>query len=162
MASRVVVALRVSATPERAFDTFTREIGQWWRPNMLFQFTPRGPGLLAFESGVGGRFTETFADGAVFEIGRVSVWEPPSRIAFSWRQASFAPEQSTEVDIRFEPVGEETRVPVEHLGWDTIPTEHVARHGFPDGVFLVRHAEWWNALLSSFRARATASHDREE
>ena len=46
MASRVLVAIRVAATPERAFTAFTEEIGTWWRPNGLFQFTPRGPGHL--------------------------------------------------------------------------------------------------------------------
>jgi hypothetical protein len=51
--------------------------------------------------------------------------------------------------VRFEPVGGETRVTVEHRGWETVPQEHVARHAFPDGVFLRRHAEWWQALLAS-------------
>lgn len=47
MSSRILVALRVPASPERAFEAFTAEIGQWWRPNGLFQFTPRSPGTLA-------------------------------------------------------------------------------------------------------------------
>ena len=153
MTSRVVVALRVKATPERAFDVFTREIGLWWRPNPLFQFTPRSSGVLAFEPEVGGRFTETREGGKVFEIGRITVWEPPSRLAFGWRQAAFTPDQHTEVEVRFEPVGEETRVTVEHRGWDTVPAEHVARHGFSDQLFLRRHAEWWQTLLSSLGKR---------
>jgi len=40
----VLVALRVNATPERAFDAFTEEISQWWRPDPLFQITPKGDG----------------------------------------------------------------------------------------------------------------------
>ena len=70
-------------------------------------------------------------------------------MAVSWRQASFTPEQQTEVHVRFERVGHETRVTVEHLGWDTVPAEHVARHGFPDMVYLQRHGEWWRVLLDS-------------
>lgn len=35
MTSAVLVSLRVAATPQRAFDVFTREIGLWWRPNGL-------------------------------------------------------------------------------------------------------------------------------
>jgi hypothetical protein len=31
--SRILVALRVAAEPQRAFGAFTNEIGQWWRPN---------------------------------------------------------------------------------------------------------------------------------
>ena len=154
MSSRILVALRVPATPARAFQAFTAEIGLWWRPNQLFQFTRRSAaGRLAFEPGEGGRFTETAADGEVFEIGRITAWQPGARLAFTWRQASFAPDQVTEVEIRFEAVGSETRVTVEHRGWETVPQEHVARHTFPDAVFLQRHGEWWQALLASLRSR---------
>ena len=153
MSSRILVALRVPATPARAFEAFTAEIGQWWRPNQLFQFSRRLAGRLAFEPGEGGRFTETAADGEVFEIGRITAWQPGARLAFTWRQASFAPGQVTEVEIRFEAVGSETRVTVEHRGWETVPQEHVARHTFPDAVFLQRHGEWWQALLASLRSR---------
>jgi len=149
--SRVVVALRVKASPDRAFEAFTREIGAWWRPSALFAFTPRDPGRLAFEPGANGRLIETLANGKVFEIGRVRAWEPPKRLVFGWRQATFAPEQNTEVEVRFEPVGEETRVTVEHVGWDSVPMAHVARHGFPNALFLTRHGEWWQALLAAYR-----------
>ncbi len=151
MTSRVLVALRIRATPERVFEAFTREVGLWWKPNMLFSFTPRSPGVLAFEPGVGGRFTETLASGKVFEIGRIRVWEPPHRLVFGWRQATFAAGQDTEVEVSFTPVGEETRVTVEHRGWDAVPQQHVARHGFPDTLFLRRHAEWWQVLLASIK-----------
>jgi Activator of Hsp90 ATPase homolog 1-like protein len=149
--SRILVALRVKATAEHAFDAFVREIGQWWQPNTLFRFTPRGPGTLAFEPHPGGRFTETHTDGEVFEIGRITVWEPGRRLGFTWRQASFTPDQITTVDVRFEAVGDETRITVEHQGWDSVPQDHVARHGFPDAVFLQRHGEWWQVLLGRFR-----------
>jgi uncharacterized protein YndB with AHSA1/START domain len=151
--SRVLVSLRVAATPARAFAVFTGDIGLWWRPNGLFQFTPRAPGILAFEPGPGGRLTETLADGEIFEIGRITAWEPPARLVFTWRQASFAPDQMTQVELRFEPIGGETRVTVEHRGWDTVPQDHAARHRFPETVFLRRHAEWWQGLLASYRAR---------
>ena len=154
MPSSVLVALRISAPPQRAFDVFTRDIGLWWRPNALFQFTRRGAGRLALEPGEGGGLTETFDDGEVFEIGRIRVWQPPERLVLSWRQASFAPDQETEVHVRFEAVGEETRVTVEHFGWDAIPPASVAKHGFPSQVFLLRHAEYWQALLASFRSQA--------
>ena len=149
--SRVMVALRVRATPERAFAAFVGEIGAWWRANPLFAFTPRDPGRLAFEPGENGRLVETLANGKVFEIGRIRAWEPPSRLVFGWRQAAFAPGQDTEVEVRFETVGEETRVTVEHTGWDSVPASHVARHGFPNALFLTRHGEWWRTLLASYK-----------
>jgi uncharacterized protein YndB with AHSA1/START domain len=148
--SKVFVALRVKAPPERAFAAFVGEIGAWWRPNGLFQTTPRAPGLLAFEPGEGGRLTETLENGKVFEIGRIRAWEPPSRLVFSWRQANFPLDLHTEVEVLFEAVGEETRVSVEHRGFDQVP-EGAARHGFPDQALLMRLAEWWRMLLTSYR-----------
>lgn len=153
MTSRVLVALRVKATPQRAFEAFTAEIGKWWRPNDLFAFTPRSPGVMSFEAGEGGRFLETLPNGKVFEAGRILVWAPGERLAFSWRVAGFAPDASTTVEVRFEAVGEETRVTVEHTGWETVPQDHVARHGFPLQPFLLREAEWWQVLLGSLGDR---------
>lgn len=149
MASRIVVALRVKASPERAFEAFTAEIGAWWKPNDLFAFTPREPGVLSFENGE--RLIETRAGGKVFEIGRVRIWEPGVRLVVGWRQATFTPDMHTEVEVAFEPVGDdETRVTVIHTGWDSVPQAHVARHGFPLAAFQARHAEWWQALLGRF------------
>lgn len=153
MSSRVLVALRVKAPPSRAFEVFTGQIGMWWRPNPLFRFTPRSPGVLAFECGEGGRLIETLPNGKVFEIGEVRIWDPPHRLVVSWRQATFAADQTTEVEVRFQAVGEETRVTVEHTGWDSVPAAHTARHGLPDAVFLRRHGEWWQALLASLAHR---------
>jgi len=58
---------------------------------------------------------------------------------------------ATEVEVTFEAVGEETRVTVSHVGWDSVPQAHVAKHGFPETVFLARHGEWWRALLERMR-----------
>src|SRR6478752_7190272 len=113
MTSKVYVALRVKATPERAFQAFVEEIGAWWRPSPLFETTPR-PGVLSFEPGEGGRLIETRAGGKMFEIGVIRAWEPPRRLVFSWRQANFPLELHTEVEVCFEAVGDETRVSVEH------------------------------------------------
>jgi uncharacterized protein YndB with AHSA1/START domain len=148
MTSRVYVALRVKATPEQAFAAFVDEIGQWWRPNILFQTTPR-PGVLSFEPGEGGRLIETRAGGKAFEIGRILAWEPPRRLVFSWRQASFPLDLHTEVEIGFEAVGDETRVSVEHRGFDRVPAESAARHRMPDQVLLMRLADFWREQIAA-------------
>jgi len=155
--SKVLVALRVDASPDKAFDVFTREIGSWWQPNPLFHFTPRSPGVVRFEGRAGGRFVEELPNGKVFEIGRIKVWEPGARLVFGWRPATFKPGQDTEVEIRFEPIGEETRVTVEHRGWDSVPAPHVARHGFPNVVLLKREGEWWHILLARLSAHLSTS-----
>jgi len=145
--SRVLVALRVPAGPGRAFSAFTDEIGSWWRPNRLFQFTVGRSGSLAFHTGPGGRLVETYDDGSEFTIGEVLTWEPPHRLVLTWRHASFAPDQETELHVTFTEVGTETRVVVEHFGWDRIPAAHAARHGFPLPDFQLRLAEWWRDQL---------------
>lgn len=156
MTSRILVAVRVPGPPDRAFRVFTDEVGDWWRSNPLFAFTGGG-GRVAFEppvAGGSGRFVEIGIDGTIFVIGVVTVWDRGRRLVFGWRQASFALEQNTEVDVTFESVGDETRVTVRHSGWDGIPAPHVARHGMPDRLFAQRHGQWWQALLMALAARA--------
>ncbi|MBP6013559.1 MAG: SRPBCC domain-containing protein [Alphaproteobacteria bacterium] len=156
MTSRIVVALRVKASPGRAFDVFTQEIGLWWQHKEFFKFTPRSPGVLSFEppsEGRSGRLIETLKSGKVFEIGDVRVWEPGERLVVGWRQATFPAGTETEVEVRFEPVGEETRITVEHRGWDHVPAGHVAKHAHPEALFLRRHGEYWQDLLAALAAR---------
>ena len=156
MTASVLVALRVAAPPERAFAAFTEEIALWWTPHLAFQITPRGDGRLSFEGGAGGRLITTLPNGKVFKIGDIQAWDPPTRLVFTWRQATFAPEMQTAVEVSFEPVGEETRVTVMHAGWTTIPREHVARHGFPD-LFTQRYVgDWWRASLVAYSVRLAA------
>lgn len=154
MTSRVLVALRIAAPPARVFTAFTAEIGQWWRPHGLFELNGRRDGRLAIEPGVGGRVVESYPDGGEFEVGRVRAWDPPAGLAFSWRAASFPADRETEVHVRCEEVDGGTRVTVEHLGWDTVPQEHAARHGFPLRPFQQRLAEWWRDGLAALSARA--------
>ncbi|WP_432768882.1 MAG: ATPase [Sphingopyxis sp.] len=157
MTAAVIVALRVAATPARAFEVFTRDIGRWWQSHALFELSRRGDGALRFDpAGPGGRLVTRFADGDEWEIGAVRHWEPGERLAFAWRLPSFAPEQTTEVEVRFEAVGAETRVTVEHRGWDGIPQGHVARHGFELMLFQRRLGEHWRRQLAAMRDRPGA------
>ena len=153
--SRVLVALRIAAPPARTFAAFTDEIGEWWRPNGLFRFTDRAGGRLAFEPEPPERLVEIGPDGERFEIGPVREWDPPHRLVFGWRQDGFPDDRSTEVAVRFDEVDTGTRVTVEHFGWDSIPQEHAARHGFPLDAFQQRTAEWWQELLGSLRTHVT-------
>ena len=56
---------------------------------------------------------------------------------------------------RFEAVGDETRVSIEHRGFDQVPRESAARHGFQDRALLMRLAEYWQAQLAALRDAAT-------
>lgn len=148
MTSAVIVSLRVAVSPERAFTAFTQGIGRWWHSHPLFPLSRGGDGVLRFDpEGPDGRLVTRFDDGEEWEIGAVHHWLPGERLAFGWRLPSFRPEQATEVDVRFEAVGNETRVTVEHRGWDSIPQKHVARHGFELMLFQRRLGEHWRSLL---------------
>ena len=151
--SSVLVALRVKASPERAFDVFTGEIGDWWRADGLFQITPHGDGVLAFEGGAGGRLVTHLPTGKAYEIGRVTDWRRGEKLAFTWRPAGLAPGLTTRVEVEFEPQGAETRVTVRHFGWVEIPQEHAVRHGFPDRFTLLRAADWWRRSLGALGDR---------
>jgi len=154
MSAAVIVALRVAASPERAFAVFTRDIGLWWQSHTLFALSRNGDGVLRFDpEGPDGRLITRFADGSEWEIGRVRCWRPGERLAFGWRLPSFAAGQATEVDVRFEAVGAQTRVTVEHRGWDGIPRGHAARHGFDLLLFQRRLGEHWRARLAAIRDR---------
>jgi hypothetical protein len=59
----------------------------------------------------------------------------------------------TTVEVTFEAIGNETRVTVTHRGWDTIPQEHVARHGFPLQATQGHLANAWRAGLAAFKDR---------
>ena len=153
MSAAVIVALRVGASPRAAFDAFTDGIGRWWKSHPLFPLSSKGDGTLRFDpSGPGGRLVTRFDDGEEWEIGPVHLWLPGERLAFGWRVPSFAPGQATEVEVRFEAVGAETRVTVEHRGWDAIPQKHVARHGFELMLFQRRLGEYWRGLLKEMEA----------
>ena len=150
--SRVIVSLRVAATPERAFEVFTRDIGVWWQPNDLFRFTPRSPGMIALEAGEGGRFTETLANGKVFEIGRVTGLGARRRLALTWRQATFAPDQMTTCRGavragRRARRGSPSTIPAgtafRKSTWRAIP--------FRTGCSCAGMREWWQQLLAGLR-----------
>ena len=162
--SRVVVSIRVPCSPIQAFEVFTEEIGDWWADSELFRFTPRSPGKMAFQPpddvGRNGRLIECLPNGKEFEIGDIRHWTPGERLVVGWRQAAFGPEHATEVEIRFEPVGEETRVTVEHRGWDSVPQAHVARHGYPLNLFQQRQGEQWKAGLERIRVSIAANPSR--
>lgn len=152
MTAAAIISLRVNVSPQRAFEAFTNDIGTWWQPHALFQLTPRGDGTLHFIPGEDGRLIAKLANGKEFEVGRIITWQPGKKLTLTWRQASFAPDQSTMLTVLFEPVASGTRITVEHRGWETIPQDHVARHGFALMLFQQRQAEQWHNGLRALQA----------
>ena len=156
----VTVSTRLSVDPATAFEVFTDEVDVWWRRGPRFRTGHDRKSVMRFEPGVGGRLLEIFDEASqdAFEFGRVRVWEPGARLVFDFRAQNFAPGQTTEVEIRFEPDAGGTRVTLEHRGWGRIPAEHPARHGLVGGAFTSMIGLFWADLLVSARAHAARSH----
>jgi uncharacterized protein YndB with AHSA1/START domain len=155
----VTVSIDVDVEPALAFAVFTEELDTWWARGPRFRFLAPYEGTLVLEPGVGGRLLHV-ADataGRVFVVGAIEVWEPPHRLALSWRLPNFAPEQSTRVSVRFEPVGQGTRVSVTHSGWDALPARHPARHGLGGHDFVMLRGHWWGDVLAAAKRHAERS-----
>ncbi|MFV8752945.1 SRPBCC domain-containing protein [Nannocystaceae bacterium ST9] len=138
----------VRIDPHAAFALFTGEIALWWKPTPRRKVGLRG-GTLYFEGESSGRLCERLDD-QVYEVGRVLAWRPGELLRFEWRAPSFEPGEATEVEVRFEPEGEGTRVSVEHRGWERIPDERL-RRGLDDSSFESMLGLWWGDLLTALR-----------
>jgi uncharacterized protein YndB with AHSA1/START domain len=151
------VSVLVEVEPGAAFRIFTEEIDEWWRRGFKYRIAGNRRGIIHLEAGVGGRLFESFESKSgtrVVETGRVTAWEPPARLVFEWRAANFAPSESTEVEVRFEPSASGTLVTVTHRGWSRIRSDHPARHGLEVAAFIRSTGLWWGELMSSLRERA--------
>ena len=137
----------VAANPQTAFEIFTAEVDAWWKPGPKYRPAVGSGGVLRFEPRVGGRLLETYADGSSFEFGRVRAWEPGKRLVFDLVARSFGPGESTEVEVRFEAEGNQTRVTLENRGWERFPLEHPVRHGLGEPAFADVMSVWWADVL---------------
>jgi uncharacterized protein YndB with AHSA1/START domain len=114
----------VNASVHDAFDVFTTEIDSWWPRTHHIGTSPMARAVV--EPRAGGRCYTEQMDGTECNWGRVLAWEPPRRLVFAWQithQWGYQPDLSkaSEVEVRFIPVGDATRVELEH--------RHFERHG---------------------------------
>lgn len=154
------VSVLVAVAPEVAFRVFTEEIDQWWRRGLRYRVSGKGRGILHLEPRLGGRLFESIESKGgtrVIETGRVTAWEPPSRLVLEWRLVNFAPGEKTEVEVRFAPSPSGTLVTVTHRGWAAIRPDHPARHGLDVPAFIRMMGLWWGDLMTSLREHAAQS-----
>jgi uncharacterized protein YndB with AHSA1/START domain len=153
---RATVSVLVRVPPAEAFRIFTEEIDSWWRGGLKYRIGKQRS-VVHLEPKLGGRLFESFETAAgakVKETGRVTCFEPPLRLVLEWRAVNFAPHESTEVEVTFEPSPSGTLVTVQHRGWSKIRPDHPVRHGEEPSPFIRRMGMWWGELLSSLRERA--------
>lgn len=142
----VAVSIDVNLDPAAAFEIFTGEIDRWWRPgpqNWNDRFRAVG---IRIEPRVGGRWLEIHDNPEeVFDCGRITVWQPPSRFVFLYHDIGHDIDD-TEIEVRFEPVGGKTRVTIRHRGWEKVSPDIVAekrrRKASGWGHILGWYAEW--------------------
>lgn len=156
-AATATVSVRVAASCAVTFDLFTREIDLWWRRGPKYRHAGQRDGTIAIEPRAGGRVFERWQDDdgeQEFELGRVQVWQPPDRLVFTWRNATFTPLERTEVDVTFAAAGDGTLVTVRHRGFEALRDDHPVRHGRVGAAFARELGLWWGAQMAALREYA--------
>jgi uncharacterized protein YndB with AHSA1/START domain len=138
----------VSWPPAEAFERFTARFGEWW-PVSTHSIGGTRVTRVVFECEVGGRIFEEFADGRRYQWGRVTAWEPPARVAFTWhpsRDESLA----QDVEVRFEAAGGGgSLVVLTSSGWEKLGARAAReRKGYSIG---------WGSILEQFAGRRSAA-----
>jgi uncharacterized protein YndB with AHSA1/START domain len=125
----------VARPPETSFRVFCEEMSEWWPGG--FGGKDARPRL---ELHVGGRFYEQRADGSEYDIGRVTAYQPPSIVAFSWHAPSW--DVVTQVEVRFTPEAGGTRIELEHRGFEQDAKTRDARKSYDSG---------WESILGYYQ-----------
>jgi len=148
----VVRSVRVAASPARAFEVFTSNIGRWWIPTHSILASKSPQASVTIEPRVGGRWFERGEDGSECDWGHVMVWEPPRRLVLAWQldaQWDFDPALVTEVEVRFD---------AEPSGGTTVTLEHRCLERYGAGAESARTGlaseGGWSGLLERFRQLA--------
>jgi uncharacterized protein YndB with AHSA1/START domain len=135
----VEVELVVEAPRERAFQTFTERMDEWWPRDYRLGSADRVG--LVLEPRIGGRWYERTADEGECDWGRTLAWDAPGYLVLSWQiGVGFVPESDPErasrVEVRFTSDGPaRTRIQLVHSaferhgeGWESM-RDGVSREG---------------------------------
>jgi hypothetical protein len=99
-------SVHVDCPIEDAFRFFTERFGEWWPLSEESRIEPWP----------GGRVFELTRNGEEHELGSVNIWDPPSRVEFSWLPTSPRDDDQT-VNVEFCTEADGTRVTLTHRGW---------------------------------------------
>lgn len=143
-------SVRVGVPLEQAFRIFTDEIASWW-PLATKSVGQAEAVDLTIEPRVGGRVYESVRSGEVHDWGEVLAWDPPRRLVFTWHPGRGA-ETGQEVEVTFAAAGEDTRVELEHRGWDRLVA---AGEAIPE-----HYESGWDEVLAGYVEAATGAGAR--
>jgi uncharacterized protein YndB with AHSA1/START domain len=132
----------VACPPNRAFELWTSRIDTWWPRDHTV--SGRDGLEIVLERHVGGRIYERTPEGEEHDWGRITAWEPPTALRYSWHLGGDA-SQATEVELRFADAGgEATRIEITHAGWDVL--------GERADAWRERNRRGWETLLPHYHA----------
>ena len=132
----------VDCAVEEAFRVFTADAVSWW-PVETHSINV-DVAEIVFEPEVGGTVYEIGANGERCHWATVLEWDPPHRLVLAWN-ILVREGDVTEVEVRFLPEGDGTRVELEHRGWDDVALEGpVKRANYDSGwdVVLGKYVEY--------------------
>jgi uncharacterized protein YndB with AHSA1/START domain len=136
-------SVTVNCSPEQAFDLFTKQKTTWW-PYESHSASGEKPEEVVYEPHEGGRVYDRLTGGRENQWATVLVWEPPHRLAIEWNVNPANP--TTELEVRFTPEGEGTRVDLEHRGWE--------RYGGEAAESFGEYNSGWDFVLGRYVAKA--------
>jgi len=136
----------VSWNQADAFRRFTADFAKWW-PSGTHSIGGKRVARIVFECDVGGRIFEELVDGRRYQWGRITAWDPPRRVAFTWHP-SRDESQAQDVEVSFVPNATGTEVVLVSSGWERLGAKAVReRKGYSIG---------WGSILDVFAGRRTA------
>ncbi|MDQ2943580.1 MAG: VOC family protein [Candidatus Dormibacteraeota bacterium] len=105
----VASEVEVAVDPATAFAVFTEEMNLWWLRGPINNWDSARVVEVRCEPGVGGRLLEIYdeAEGDILALARITAWEPGIRLA--WESSV----DDVQIEVRFQAVGDGTRVRVE-------------------------------------------------
>ena len=129
----------VDGSAEHAFSVWTSRIDTWWPSDHTVSGEAE---LVVLQSGVGGRIFERTPDGVEHDWGEVTLWNPPTQLAYLWHLGADRT-AATEVEVRFVARGAATtRIEIEHRGWEQL--------GEAADQWRDRNRVGWDTLLPHF------------
>jgi uncharacterized protein YndB with AHSA1/START domain len=133
----------VRCSPEHAFRTYTERMSGWWpfEGHSIYDDADR----VVWEERVGGRVYEVAPTGEEGLWGTIIAWDPPRSLAMTWHPDR-GEETAQEVEIRFTPEGDGTRVDVVHTGWERIGPDFRER--------MAGYDKGWGTVLGIFAEAA--------
>jgi uncharacterized protein YndB with AHSA1/START domain len=147
----LVRSVEVRTPPEKSFDLFVRNIGQWWTPGKTLGAKPHVD--IVIEPFPGGRWYERDSDGNETQWGKVIAYHPPTQLVLGWQITAdwvFEPSFLTEVELTFAPIaGGGTLVTLEH--------RNLERFGRDAARVAEQIGQGWPARLGDYAAYANAS-----